>query len=122
MRGVLDVKLSWICLPLLLLGCKEKSQQTWWRDASFHHDRNACDDPPPPAYTGESDQCGPRAAAWIRASVAEWKSKQDELHDAGCGDAWVQNPDGTCTSAFGCTPPDDAWVRNLDGTTCRLVR
>ena len=95
-----------VCLALLLLlGCKEKEPKPWWWDASFAHDRNPCDDPPPTereVLMGYSDLCSPRTAAWVKASVEEWK-RQQALLEAGC------------------IPPDDAWVRNPDGT-CRLVR
>lgn len=92
-------------LALLALDCKEKEPRPWWEDASFHHGRNPCDDPPPTEreeMMGYSDQCGPRQAAWVKANVAEWK-RQQALLEAGTG----------------CTPPDDAWIRNPDGT-CRL--
>ena len=45
-------------------------------DASFAHDRNPCDDPPPPEITGETDQCGPRERARILAVMAEDRRQQ----------------------------------------------
>lgn len=97
------------CLAVFLLGCREKEPRPWWWDASFHHDVNPCDDPPPTereVALGYDDLCGPREAARIKASMAEWKAQQ-ALLDAG--------------PPFHCVPPDDAWVVNPDGT-CRLVR
>jgi hypothetical protein len=89
---------SAVCLALLfLLGCKEKEPKPWWYDASFRHDVNPCDDPPPTErekMLGYEDWCQPRRVAWFQANT---------LVDGGC------------------IPPDDAWVRNPDGT-CRLVR
>jgi hypothetical protein len=76
--------LRYVCLAALLLGCQEDPRPWWW-DASFHHDRNPCDDPPPTAreeMLGYSDLCGPRAHAKMLENVAEWK-RQQALLDGG---------------------------------------
>ena len=76
----MTTKVFLVSLVLLFLGCNEKEKKKpWWYDASFAHDRNPCDDPPPTereVLMGYDDWCGPREAARIKASVDEWKRKQ----------------------------------------------